>query len=167
MFKGQYEGRDRLKKPGWQIILLMALSVIIIVVIIYYITPMEGWHLMTKQEDNDTGDQQAFAADYIKLRSCPTDIEEVAPSRVVIQMIDNQFYRWKEYELDDPRVFCIVLEEPEQRRLTAAEARELLEASGKWVETSIDPEEGYILKPTDPRVDMPPVPMPSIDERCP
>ncbi len=99
----------------------------------------------------------------LTIRDCPEDLDQYESSRTVSQIINNTFYKWKEFELDDNGEFCIVMEKPEYRHLTADEAKELLEKSGKWVDQAPDPDEREILEPTDPSVDLPTVPVPYDD----
>ncbi len=54
------------------------------------------------------------------------------PSRTVMQIIDHRFYKWHEYENPADSSTYIYLLEPEEKRLSSAEAAGLLEASRQW-----------------------------------
>ncbi len=54
------------------------------------------------------------------------------PSRLVLQFIDHQLYKWYEYDNADDSTYQIYLLEPERKLLSEAEAARLLELSGKW-----------------------------------
>ena len=71
--------------------------------------------------------------------SCPGDIEQQRPARVVLQYIDGVFHKWEEYDLGKKGEFCIFLRKPEERRLSAGEARTLLESSVRWREQAPPP----------------------------
>ncbi len=66
----------------------------------------------------------------LKLVDCPDDIDSSLASTTTLQVIENVFHKWHQYETD--KEFFIFLEEPERRPLTATEARDLLDASGEW-----------------------------------
>jgi V8-like Glu-specific endopeptidase len=91
------------------------------------------------------------------VKGCPDDIEERRPSRVVLQYIDGVFHKWEEYGLGEKGEFCIFLRKPEQRRLSADEARILLQNSVRWREQAPPPGISEILDPTDPRLQGQPV----------
>lgn len=57
---------------------------------------------------------------------CPDDLNETVPSWTVMKHIDNTLYEWREYYLGDGK-WCIVMESPEPRSLSAQEATLLLE----------------------------------------
>ncbi|MBE0431504.1 MAG: hypothetical protein IBX67_06730 [Dehalococcoidia bacterium] len=59
---------------------------------------------------------------------CPNDLNETVPSWAVMKVIDNTLYKWREYYLGDGK-WCIVLERPEHRSLSAHEATLLWEKS--------------------------------------
>ncbi len=153
-----------IKKQKMWIYIFIALGLIL--VLTAYIYAEEVRHLTMKDCNYDVEGKDSPKTEYIRIRDCPEDLDESGPSRTVSQMINNTFYRWKEFELDDSDEFCIVMEKPEHRHLTADEAKELLEKSGKWVERTPDPGEAEKIEPTDPRLDVPPIPMPFIDEPC-
>jgi V8-like Glu-specific endopeptidase len=56
----------------------------------------------------------------------------IRPSRQVLQVIDNQFFKWYEYDQKATGTTCIYLVEPEKKALTPAEAAKLLQASREW-----------------------------------
>lgn len=62
--------------------------------------------------------------------------ERLSPSRTVIQIIDNQFYKWHEYENPASETFAIYLLEPVEAALCSNKAFELLKLSGQWREES-------------------------------
>mgnify|MGYP000464370039 CR=1 FL=1 len=93
----------------------------------------------------------------LKVVDCPSDLDFSHPSRVVLQIIQNTFYKWYEFDIGPSGEFCIVLLEPEARRLTAEEARALLDASSRWVEQRPSSFEGYWTSPDDPVLAAPPV----------
>lgn len=86
------------------------------------------------------------------VKSCPEDIEQRRPARVVLQYIDGVFHKWEEYDLGTKGEFCIFLRKPEERRLSVSEARTLLENSVRWREQAPPPGISEILDPSDPRL---------------
>ncbi len=56
------------------------------------------------------------------------------PFRTVMQIIDNTFYKWHEYRIDEEGGLCIYLVAPESRPLSAEESRALLTSSRGWLE---------------------------------
>jgi V8-like Glu-specific endopeptidase len=86
------------------------------------------------------------------VRSCPDDIEQRRPSRVVLQYIDGVFHKWEEYDLGEIGEFCIFLRKPLQRRLSVGEAKTLLENSARWREQAPPAGISEILDPADPRL---------------
>jgi V8-like Glu-specific endopeptidase len=84
--------------------------------------------------------------------SCPGDIEQRQPARVVLQYIDGVFHKWEEYDLGKKGEFCIFLRKPEERRLSVGEARTLLENSMRWREQAPAAGISEILDPSDPRL---------------
>lgn len=81
---------------------------------------------------------------------CPDDLDEAVPSRTVMQRIDNTFYKWREYYLGDGK-WCIVMERPEHRSLSAHEATLLWEKSAGigHEPTTPDPDDWVLLDPAD------------------
>lgn len=150
-----------IKKQKLWIFIFIALGLILLLTA--YIYAEEVRDLTMKDCDCEREDNNRLETGDIKIRDCPKDLDQSGPSRTVSQIINNTFYRWKEYKLDDGG-FCILMEKPEYRYLTAEEAMGLLEKSGKWVDQTPDPDEGRTLEPTDPRFDFPLDPMPYIDE---
>ncbi len=90
--------------------------------------------------------------------SCPPDLDVNQPAREVMQIIDDVYHLWKEYDLDEGESFCIVLEKPEQRRLSAQEANQLLEKSKQWMRPASLSDKGYSLEQDDPRLSGSPLP---------
>lgn len=68
----------------------------------------------------------------LNLADCPDRVEHLDASTVTMQVIDYTFHKWREYSTEDE--FFIYLEAPEERPLTANEARELLDDSGEWAD---------------------------------
>ena len=125
----------------------------------------EGNHLLESLHSNeDTPKIVKALGGNTEFPECPPDLSQAKPSRIVMQVIDNTFHKWKEYDLDEPGRICVVLIEPEYRRLDAQEKTELLEASSKWIEQQPDLDQGYSLSPSDPRLDLPSIPMPYISD---
>jgi len=75
-----------------------------------------------------------IASEPLKVVDCPDNLDISQPSRVILQIIDNVFYKWSEYDLNESGEFCIVMHSPYERKLSAKEAGELLKASNKWIE---------------------------------
>ncbi len=86
---------------------------------------------------------------------CPEELDESIPYRIVLQIIDNVFHKWKEYEIEETGDLYIVLKAPEYRKLSASEAEALYEASSEWVEQTPDTNEGYTLDPSHPSLNLP------------
>jgi len=89
--------------------------------------------------------------------SCPGDIEQRQPARVVLQYIDGVFHKWEEYDLGKKGEFCIFLRKPEERRLSVGEAKTLLENSMRWREQAPPAGISEIIDPNDPRLQGQPV----------
>ncbi len=143
---------------------LLSLAIIFIFTLAINVYAGDELKLLTNGENFENLVAEESVNDNINLSDCPVGLDQSSPSRVVMQIIDNTFHKWKEYELDESGDFCIVMIEPEYLRLDAQEALELLQASSKWVFQTPDPAEGYTLDYNDPRVDLPPVTMPLIDD---
>lgn len=91
---------------------------------------------------------------------CPENIEDLEPSRVVAQFIENTFYLWDEYEVvtdDGVTSLCIIMKKPKAAPLSAEEAQVLLTASSLWTESEPRPEDMIILDPSDPRLNLQPI----------
>ncbi len=95
------------------------------------------------------------------VRACPVEIAGQEPSRVVLQVIDDTLYKWEEHALGEGGEFCIILKKPQDKALSAAEARDLLESSARWIEQSPPTGAAETLDPRDPRIDLPPAAPPS------
>lgn len=101
-------------------------------------------------------DNGSIEFNFINVTDCPSNIEGRQVSRTVLQIIDNTFHKWYEYDIGFNGEFCIVLEKPYKKALTEIEARELLSQSQTWVEESATiPQNMEILQPDDPRVNLP------------
>ena len=85
---------------------------------------------------------------------CPANLNEAIPSRTVMQVILNTFYRWHEYDVEQAggkTLFCLVMEEPVRIRLTRQQAQVLLSASRLWMESEPDPKDMVTIPASDPR----------------
>ena len=100
------------------------------------------------------------------VKSCPEDIEQRRPARVVLQYIDGVFHKWEEYDLGKKGEFCIFLRKPEERRLSVGEAKTLLENSVRWREQGPPAGISEILDPADPRLQGQPV-VPKLPDHTP
>ncbi len=107
--------------------------------------PVGGWAL--DRASQGTGD-------VLRVVDAP-DTYGALPARVVLQVIDSTFHKWYEYDVDGTGAFFIVQHEPTRRALSAQEAEALLEASAGWMHQVPMSEEGYVLSPDDPRLDLP------------
>lgn len=58
--------------------------------------------------------------------------EQLSPARTVMQIIDNRFYKWQEYENPITGGVAIYLLEPQESALNRDRAYELLKLSGQW-----------------------------------
>lgn len=85
------------------------------------------------------------------------DVVDAPPSRVVLQIIDNVFHKWSEYDVQDTGVRFIVQHEPIAGPLNAEEAERLLAASSGWMEGAVVSPDGYSLSVDDPRLGLPPL----------
>ncbi len=92
---------------------------------------------------------------YSALRDCPERLEQRVPSRVVLQHIDGVIHKWEEFDLEEKGAFCIFLKKPENRRLSAEEAKTLLENSDRWREQAPDAGLREVLDPNDPGLQAP------------
>ncbi|MBN2851117.1 MAG: hypothetical protein JXQ23_00115 [Clostridia bacterium] len=102
--------------------------------------------------------ESAYALSNIKVIDCPEGIKEMTPSRVILQIINQTFYKWNEYDVGNNGVFCIVVEQPYQKELSKDEAKELLYASQEWTaKTSMVSEAVQVLSPDDPTINLPAV----------
>lgn len=54
------------------------------------------------------------------------------PSRLVLQVINNQLYKWYEYENFAKSAYGVYLLEPERKLLNETETTRLMKLSGKW-----------------------------------
>lgn len=62
---------------------------------------------------------------------CPPGIDDDNEGRLVMQIIENEYYRWREYDIDYSR-YCLVMEEPFNKHLSQEEAEHLVKRSRKW-----------------------------------
>lgn len=75
-------------------------------------------------------DQTRLSLDGGEVLSCPENLVKMTPSRTVMQIINNTFYKWNEYELDNG--YCLEIIKPYYKHLTAYEAVDLLMESRSW-----------------------------------
>ncbi len=64
-------------------------------------------------------------------------IYQPGPSRLIMQIIENQFYMWREYENPAENSLFIYLLEPSEKALTEAETALLLQSSREWERQSL------------------------------
>ncbi len=95
----------------------------------------------------DGGEAQALAA---LPCDCPEDLDLSAPARTVLQVVQGVFHKWHEYEWAEDG-FCLVMEAPESRPLSAAEAARLLRDSNQWLHPSFLLPQAETLDPGDAR----------------
>jgi V8-like Glu-specific endopeptidase len=101
---------------------------------------------------------------------CPAHYaeNEPPPHRLVLQWIENTFYKWKEYDLADGRI-CVLMVLPDPALLTREETQVLLSASRLW-QTHAQPRSEADLAPVDPAdptLHLPPAPERRIDPSAP
>ncbi len=95
---------------------------------------------------------------------CPAAINEDSAEHLVCQVIENRFYKWKEFEFQDAAGetrLAIKILEPEIRRLTAAEAGILLNASKHLFASNRCQAARYLTRQLD-RTTIPALPLPLI-----
>lgn len=96
----------------------------------------------------------------LNVNDCPNDIENLEPSRVIAQIIENTFYLWEEYDIlteDGIDTLCIVMKKPNPGPLSKKESQVLLTASSRWIESQPRPEDAIILDASDPRLNLRPI----------
>jgi V8-like Glu-specific endopeptidase len=74
----------------------------------------------------------AGGAENYSLSDCPAYPPESELKRSVMQVIDNCFHQWHEYEDSSANKFYIYMVDPYNKALSSAEALALLEASREW-----------------------------------
>jgi len=99
--------------------------------------------------------EKSVVIEALPVIDCPIGIESESADHLVCQVIENTFYKWKEYEFFDAAgKTCLALEmlKPEARLLRAAEARILLNGS-KLCELATPGSAGMITRqpPLTPR----------------
>lgn len=109
--------------------------------------------------------QSVLTNDYslhtVNVVDCPENIDELEPSRTVLQIINNTYHKWNEYDLGINGEFCIVIEEPYHKALLESEANALLISSKSWTEQELQRSTTTeVLSPDDPRLNLP-----TIDKR--
>lgn len=104
--------------------------------------------------------------DSLGIAACPAEITgiQIQPDRIVLQWIENTFYKWQEYDLTDGRM-CILMAVPRAARLTIDQMQILLSASRIWqlqapsrAEASLAP-----VDIADPSLQFPPIQRRPID----
>jgi len=111
-----------------------------------------------------SGPEEPMVADSVEHRpliSCPSGLDQWAPSRTVLQVIDLEVHRWHEYDFEDG-TRCIVQERPGQKVLTRDEAVDLLARSKAWVEQKPDMDNLEVLPADAPQLDAPPASPPDL-----
>ncbi|HYU32550.1 MAG TPA: VWA domain-containing protein [Thermoanaerobaculia bacterium] len=93
--------------------------------------------------------------DQLGVAGCPTDLALRRPDRRVLQIIENVFYSWEEYDLTPTpgQSFCVVVRRPFERALTAGEAQVLLTASSLWLEPWVRSADAESLAADDPALE--------------
>jgi len=110
-------------------------------------------------ENPDKVGVKQLPAEELGVTDCPASLNEAAPARIVMQIINNTFYKWKEYDLgsvNGKSQFCIVVEEPYQMKLLQKDAEVLLKASQQWLKEASGSDEGLMLDASDPILSLPP-----------
>jgi V8-like Glu-specific endopeptidase len=69
----------------------------------------------------------------VNVENCPIDLDMEGDHTVVIQWIENTFYKWQEYAIGGDSI-CIVMKKPKVKKLTKEESQVLLKASTLWME---------------------------------
>ncbi len=95
------------------------------------------------------------SADLSMVRDCTSVQEQLPPDRIVLQIIEETFHKWREYDLGGGE-FCIILDAPHIEVLTQQQARSLLEVSARWMVVEPEADQIEILDPEDPSLNVPP-----------
>lgn len=77
-------------------------------------------------------ERHSVAMELLPVIDCPAAVDSSSAEHLVCQVIENTFYKWKEYEFFNAAgesLIAIEMIKPEARRLTAAEAQVLLNGS--------------------------------------
>lgn len=93
-----------------------------------------------------------ISAAELGVADCPTNLALRQPDRRILQIIENVFYSWEEYDLTATagQSYCVVMRRPFERALTAGEAQVLLTASSLWLDPLIRSREASSLAADDP-----------------
>jgi V8-like Glu-specific endopeptidase/fibronectin type 3 domain-containing protein len=133
------------------------------VVVLFLVLQMgQGWAQLEQTNWADLPGKVAaklVPLETLGIVDCPANLNEAIPSRTVMQVIMNTFYKWNEYDVEQAAgktLFCIVMEEPVHGRLTREQAQVLLSASRLWMEYKPDPKDMEIIPASDPRWNVPP-----------
>ncbi len=59
---------------------------------------------------------------------CPDIIDDSVSSNIIMQHIEGDVYKWEEFDLGNDN-YCIILERPEEKRLSGEDAESLMEKS--------------------------------------
>lgn len=87
---------------------------------------------------------------------CPDYIDNLVPDRTVMQIINNTFYKWYEYDIGQEGAFCILQEKPFKAELTESEAVVLLTMSQSWqMQAGLIEEEAEIIDVSEARLSLP------------
>ncbi len=85
------------------------------------------WGLETEKEKitMDVSDIDSYSPNFI---DCPDIIDDSVSSNIIMQHIEGDVYKWERFDLGNDN-YCIILERPEEKRLSGEEARVLMEKS--------------------------------------
>jgi V8-like Glu-specific endopeptidase len=139
----------------------MSATTILLVVLFCFSSPV--WAEMDSVRWEDLPEhlaQESIQLLELNVSDCPKDIENLEPSRVVAQVIENTFYLWEEYEIltnDGIETLCIVMKKPNRGPLSKKESQVLLTASSRWTESKPRPEDAIILDASNPGLNLQPV----------
>ena len=95
-----------------------------------------------------TGPGHSLIEDHLSLTDYPPGYS-YGPSRTVIQIIDNKFYKWHEYENSKTGALSIYLLKPEEKALSRVETIKLLLSSKQWKNQAVN----YTSAPTESSTD--------------
>ncbi len=101
--------------------------------------------------------RQGVVIESMPVVDCPVAIDEESAEHLVCQIIENTFYKWKEYEFYNAAgevQLAIEMIKPEAHRLTAAAAGVLLNASKQLVRQNVRSASNFMARqpPNEPRL---------------
>jgi V8-like Glu-specific endopeptidase len=99
--------------------------------------------------------RQGVVIESMPVVDCPAGIDEDSAEHLVCQIIENTFYKWKEYEFFNAAgevQLAVKMIKPEVHRLTAAEAGVLLNASKQLVQQNLRASANFMTRqpPNEP-----------------